>query len=148
MGEVVEVGDEVRALRAGDHVILDNNLPCGVCPNCQTGNSNLCVNMQSMGVHIDGVFAQYVVAPEIQMVKIPKEISLDQSIFAEPLNCVMGAVKKLKIMPGDTVLVLGGGPIGLYFTTLLHTCGAGKVLVSEVSKIGRASCRERVLRLV
>lgn len=133
VGEVVEAGPEVRALRVGDHVILDNNLPCGVCPACLSGNANLCTDMRSMGVHIDGVFAQYAVAPETQMVRISKDLPLDQSIFAEPVNCVMGAVKKLKVMPGDTVLVLGGGPIGLYFTTLLRKCGAGKVLVSEMS---------------
>lgn len=133
VGEVIEVGSEVHALKPGDHIILDNNLTCGVCASCQTGNANLCTNIRSMGVHIDGVFAQYAVAPASQMVKISKDLPLDQIIFAEPLNCVMGAIKKLKVMPGDTVLVLGGGPIGLYFTTLLKKCGAGKVLVSEVS---------------
>lgn len=133
VGEVVAAGEQVLDLKPGDRVILDNNIPCGVCTPCQTGNSNLCINMASMGVHIDGVFAQYAVAPEKQMVKIAADIPLDQAIFAEPLNCVMGAVKKLKVMPGDTALVLGGGPIGLYFTTLMKACGAGKVLVSEVS---------------
>jgi len=133
VGEVLETGEAVKALKPGDHVILDNNIPCGVCPNCQTGHSNLCTDMRSMGVHIDGVFAEYAVAPEAQLVKIDAGIPLEESIFAEPLNCVTGAVKKLKVMPGDTALVLGGGPIGLYFATLLSKCGAGKVLVSEVS---------------
>lgn len=133
VGEVMDAGSAVYHLALGDRVILDNNLPCGVCSDCQTGNSNLCGNMRSMGVHIDGVFAEYAVAPATQMVKVSKEMPLDQVIFAEPLNCVMGAIKKLKIMPGDIALVLGGGPIGLYFATLLRACGAGKVLVSEVS---------------
>ncbi len=132
VAEIVAVGASVTALQQGDHVILDNNLPCGICPACQSGNSNLCQNMSSMGVHIDGVFAQYAVFPESAAVKLSKNISVEDAIFAEPLNCTMGAIKKLKIMPGDTALVLGGGPIGLYFTTLLKTCGAGKVLVSEV----------------
>ncbi|MGL6198926.1 MAG: zinc-dependent alcohol dehydrogenase [Lachnospiraceae bacterium] len=133
VGEVVETGAEVIALKPGDRVILDNNVPCGVCAACQTGNSNLCKRMASMGVHTDGVFTQYAVAPERQMVRIPEDIPLKQAIFAEPLNCVMGAVKKLKVMPGDTAVVLGGGPIGLYFTTLMKACGAGQVIVSEVS---------------
>lgn len=133
IGEVVETGSAVKTFKKGDRVILDNNVPCGVCPNCQTGNSNLCSDMHSMGVHIDGIFSEYAVAPHTQFVKVSKELPVDEAIFAEPLNCVMGAIKKLKIMPGDTCLVLGGGPIGLYFTTMLKKCGAGKVLVSEVS---------------
>ncbi len=133
VAEIVAVGARVTAFQKGDHVILDNNLPCGICPACQSGNSNLCQTMSSMGVHIDGVFAQYAVFPESAAVKLSKSVAIEDAIFAEPLNCTMGAIKKLKIMPGDTALVLGGGPIGLYFTTLLKTCGAGKVLVSEVS---------------
>lgn len=133
VAEIVETGSRVTAFQPGDHVILDNNLPCGICPSCQDGNSNLCTRISSMGVHIDGVFAQYAVFPESAAVKLSGNVPVDDAIFAEPLNCVMGAVKKLNVMPGDTVLVLGGGPIGLYFTTLMKTCGAGKVLVSEVS---------------
>jgi len=133
VGEVVETGSGVRVLKAGDRVILDNNIPCGVCAPCQSGDRNLCIHMDSMGVYSDGVFAEYAVAPEAQMVKIAKKIPVDQAIFAEPLNCVMGAVKKLKVMPGDNVLILGGGPIGLYFTTLMKASGAGKILVAEVS---------------
>lgn len=130
---VVEVGSGVSSFQAGDHIILDNNLVCGVCPACQSGRSNLCSNMSSMGVHIDGVFAQYAVIPESVAVKISKDIPIDKAIFAEPLNCVMGGIKKLKIMPGDTALILGGGPIGLYYTSIIKACGAGKVIVSEVS---------------
>ena len=133
VGEVVKVGKRVRGFRPGDHLILDNNLTCGVCPACRSGHSNMCTNVRSMGVHIDGVFAEYAVAPESACVKIPANIPLRKAIFAEPLNCVMGAIKKLKIMPGDTAVVLGGGPIGLYFTGLLRACGAGRVIVSEVS---------------
>jgi threonine dehydrogenase-like Zn-dependent dehydrogenase len=133
VAEVVEVGSQVNALQPGDHVILDNNLPCGVCSACQEGNGNLCTQISSMGVHIDGVFAQYAVFPDNAAVKLSGHVPAEEAIFAEPLNCVMGAVKKLKIMPGDTILILGGGPIGLYFTALMRTCGAGKILVSEVS---------------
>lgn len=133
VAEVVGVGACVTAFQPGDHVILDNNLPCGICPACQEGNSNLCTDMSSMGVHIDGVFAQYAVFPSSAAVKLSKEVPVDEAIFAEPLNCTMGGVKKIQVMPGDAVLILGGGPIGLYFTTLMKTSGAGKVLVSEVS---------------
>ena len=134
VGEVLEVGSGVKTFKAGDHLICDNNLQCGVCPDCQEGNYNVCSNVQAMGVQIDGVFSQYAVIPESSAVKIDKDVPLDRAIFAEPLNCVMGAVKKLKVMPGDNVVILGGGPIGMYFATLLKMSGAGKVLVSEVSE--------------
>ncbi len=134
VGEVVEVGSDVRTFKPGDRLICDNNLPCGVCPACKEGHSNVCCNMVAMGVQIDGIFSQYVVIPEHSAVSIPKDLPLERAIFAEPLNCIMGGVKKLKVMPGDTVLVLGGGPIGMYYTTLLKAEGAGTVLVSEISE--------------
>ncbi|MEY8355487.1 alcohol dehydrogenase catalytic domain-containing protein [Lachnospiraceae bacterium 54-53] len=77
VGEVVETGASVKTLKTGDRIILDNNLPCGVCPACQSGSSNLCVKMASMGVHIDGVFAQYAVAPEEQMAALDDTVFLD-----------------------------------------------------------------------
>lgn len=134
VAEVVEKGEDIINYEIGDRLILDNNLPCGTCAACQSGHSNLCTNMTSMGVHIDGIFAEYAVAPEAMTVKISKDIPLESAIFAEPLNCVMGAVKKMKVMPGDTVLVLGGGPIGQYFASMMRLIGAGKVMVSEISE--------------
>lgn len=134
VGEVVEAGPAVTMFKPGDRLIYDNNLQCGVCPSCQEGHYNLCTNVQAMGVQIDGVFAQYAVVPEFNAVKISSDLTVEQAIFAEPLNCVMGAVKRVKVLPGDNVLVLGGGPAGLYYTSLLKKSGAGKVIVSEVSE--------------
>lgn len=138
VGEIIEIGSAVKSLKPGERIVADNNLPCGTCPACQSGHSNLCQNMASMGVHIDGVFAEYAVFPETALVRISPEVPVEKAIFAEPLNCVMGAMKKLKVMPGDTVLVLGGGPIGQYFTGLMKASGAGKVLVSEISDFRKA----------
>lgn len=133
VGEVVEVGSQVRTFKPGDRLICDNNLPCGVCAACLSGDYNVCVNVTAMGVEIDGVFCEYQVIPESSAVKISKETPIDTAIFAEPINCVMGAVQKLKVIPGASVLILGGGPIGMYFASLLRANGAGKVIVSEVS---------------
>jgi threonine dehydrogenase-like Zn-dependent dehydrogenase len=89
--------------------------------------------MKTIGVDTDGVFAEFVVVPARMAVKISKDLPIETAIFAEPLNCVMGAIDKVRLLPGENVLVLGGGPIGLYFTKLLKLNGAGKVIVSEVS---------------
>lgn len=134
VGEVVAVGAAVKCVSPGDHVIADNNISCGACVMCQSGMPNLCENIQSMGSMVDGYFAKYFVVPQKQLVKISHNVSLDEAVFAEPLNCVLGAVKKLAVVPGDTVLVLGGGPIGLLFSLILKANGAGKVLVSEMSE--------------
>lgn len=134
VGEVVDTGKGVVSLSKGDRVILDNNLACGVCDCCKSGNSNVCSNMVSLGMQLDGAFAQYCVAPESNLVKINKDVPVDMAIFAEPLNCVMGGMQKIKIMPGDSVLILGGGPIGMYFAKMCRMEGAGKVYVSEVSE--------------
>jgi len=135
VGEVVAVGSDCRVFKPGDRLICDNNISCGVCAGCQSGNENVCENVRAMGVDIDGVFAQYAVVPEKQCAKISRDVPIDRAIFAEPLNCVMGGIKKLKIMLGDSVLVLGGGPIGMYYAALCKKCGAGKVFVSEVSEL-------------
>ena len=134
VGEVVECGPDVIGFEPGDHLIMDNNLQCGVCDWCKTGYYNVCPNMKALGMDYDGAFAQFCVCPETNVVKINKDVPIERAIFAEPLNCVMGGVEKLKMMPGDNVLILGGGPIGMYFAKILKTMGAGKVLVSEVSE--------------
>lgn len=134
VGEVVEVGSEVQGFKPGDRLICDNNLQCGACSACQAGNYNVCENVKAMGVQIDGVFCEYAVIPESSAVKVYKDLPIDKAIFAEPLNCVMGGVQSLKVIPGTTVLVLGGGPIGMYYASLLKANGAGKVIVSEVSE--------------
>lgn len=134
VGEVVDMGEEVTGFSAGDHVILDNNLTCGICPFCRSGHSNMCINMRSMGSGIDGVFCEYAVVPEYAVAKIPKETDVRKAVFAEPMNCVMSAVKKLDVVLGCTAVVLGGGPIGLIFSEFLKKNGAGKVIISEVSE--------------
>ena len=134
VGEVVECGADVTAVKPGDRVIMDNNIACGVCECCQSGDYNICPNMKSLGMEYDGAFAQYCVAPEANLATISKDVPIDMAIFAEPLNCVYGGLSKIKIMPGDSVLVLGGGPIGMYFTKLCKQMGAGKVFVSEISE--------------
>jgi threonine dehydrogenase-like Zn-dependent dehydrogenase len=134
VGEVVEMGSGVTAFQIGDHIACDPNIPCGTCFVCMSGHPNLCPNVQCTGIDIDGGFAQYVIIPEQVAIKLSKDLPWEIAVFTEPLNCVMGGMDKIRLLPGETVLVLGGGPIGLYFTSLLKANGAGKVFVSEFSE--------------
>jgi threonine dehydrogenase-like Zn-dependent dehydrogenase len=132
-GIVEEVGGCVTTVQPGDHVILDPNVPCGTCVYCKEGMPNMCENLVILGMTADGVFAQYMLCPEKMIVGIEKDLSWERAMFAEPINCVYGAVKKIRLIAGETVLVLGAGPIGLLFAELLMANGASKTFVSEVS---------------
>lgn len=139
VGRVEAAGAAVQGFQPGDRLVLDNNVPCGQCVSCRSGHPNMCRNMRTIGVDADGAFAEYAVVPARMAVKIPAELPTETAIFAEPLNCVMGAMDKIRLLPGENVLVMGAGPIGLYFVKLLALNGAGKIFVSEVSPF-RAQC--------
>jgi (R,R)-butanediol dehydrogenase / meso-butanediol dehydrogenase / diacetyl reductase len=133
VGQVVETGKAVTHLKAGDRVVVDPNITCGLCPYCRLGMPNMCQNMTTLGIFIDGGFAEYNVAPAKALHKISKALPTDLAIFAEPFSCVVNGTIKARLIPGESVVVLGAGPIGLYYTALLKLNGAGKVIVSEVN---------------
>ncbi|HOO55476.1 MAG TPA: zinc-dependent alcohol dehydrogenase family protein [bacterium] len=142
LGEVMEVGSAVSHLKPGDRVVVDPNITCGLCPYCRIGMPNMCENMTTLGIFIDGGFAEYNVAPAKALHKISKELPMELAIFAEPLSCVVNGVNKVRLLPGETAVVLGAGPIGLYYTALLKLNGAGKVIVSEVNPKRAAMAKE------
>ena len=133
-GVVVEVGEAVSSLEPGDKVAVDPNITCGVCRYCRRGRRNLCPNLEAIGVTTSGGFAEYVVAPVSQLYKVPKGLSLEEAAFAEPVSCCVHGFTRLSIQPGDDVLIIGAGPIGLIHLQLAKRCGAGKVVVAEVNE--------------
>jgi len=134
VGRVMETGKGVKHLQPGDRVLVDPNLTCGLCPYCRLGLPNMCENMTTLGIFIDGGFAEYNVAPASALHKISPSLPTDIAIFAEPFSCVVNGAGKLKLMAGESVVILGAGPIGLYYTALMKLCGAGKIIVAEVNK--------------
>lgn len=133
VGTVVKVGDGVRNIKVGDRVTADNNVPCGKCYYCKTGHGNMCENLFCLGIDGDGFFAQYAVIPDHLTAVIDPDLPLDTAIFTEPLNCVMSGMEKIRLLPGETAVVIGAGPIGLYYIQLLKLNGAGKVIAVELS---------------
>ncbi|MFR9062748.1 MAG: zinc-binding dehydrogenase [[Clostridium] scindens] len=99
---------------------------CGECYQYEE-NFNICENY-CIGITDNGI--QGICGGSLQDVRRCQGIP-ETAIFAEPLTCVVGAVNKIRLLPGESVLVLGAGPIGLYFTMLLKANGAGKIIVSE-----------------
>jgi len=137
VGVIQEVGSEVAGLNLGQIVFLAPNMGCGHCRQCISGNNNLCANYHSPGITYDGSFAEYLRVPEAGILQgnlIPLDKDTDPAATAliEPFACVLRGQDALNIRPGETVLVIGAGPIGIMHVLLARLRGAGKVLVSEL----------------
>lgn len=128
---VVEAGAGAPHLAAGDRVVIDPNITCGLCRYCRLGLSNNCENMTTLGIFRHGGLAEYNLAPAKALHKISRDVPPEQATLAEPLTCVMHAFEQARIIPGESVAILGGGPIGLLFLMLFKAAGAGKVFIVE-----------------
>lgn len=117
-----------------DKVVIDPNIYCGKCYYCRNGKINFCVNHKALGVTEDGGFAEFCIAPSKQVYKIPNHISLSVISFTEPLSCCLRAINKSKIKPGDSVVILGYGAIGLLMLQLMRLQGVSKTILLEPVK--------------
>jgi 2-desacetyl-2-hydroxyethyl bacteriochlorophyllide A dehydrogenase len=130
-GVVVEVGGDVTDVRVGDRVAVDPNLYCGHCDYCRNEQANHCSNWQGVGVTRSGGFAEYVNVPAKACYQLPGGMSDLQAAFIEPLACVVHAMKRFRILPGESLLILGGGPMGMLLLQALRHNGAAEVVVVE-----------------
>ncbi|MHC4479467.1 MAG: NAD(P)-dependent alcohol dehydrogenase [Planctomycetota bacterium] len=132
-GEVVEAGSEVRSLRPGDRVALEPGIPCRHCPRCLSGRYNLCADVTFMATppH-DGAFCEYVVSPEDFAYKLPDSISTEVGATVEPLAVGLHAVRRVAVRPGEKVVVLGCGPIGLLAIAAACAAGASQVVATDL----------------
>lgn len=130
-GEIVETGTAVRGLAPGDRVTVDPNRVCHACAYCQSGNEHLCEHLSSMGVHRDGADAELCVMPATNVYRIPDTLADEEAAFTEPLACAVHGVDLAGVRLGDTVLVVGGGPMGNLIMQCAQHAGASTVVVSE-----------------
>ena len=137
-GEIVAVGANVTGLVPGMRVGVAPNMGCGTCPQCVAGWTNLCANYTAFGISLNGAFAEYMLITKEaieqgNVVPIPAHVSMHVAALAEPLSCVMNGQEAVNIRPGDTVMVVGAGPIGLMHVQLAKISGARRVIMSELS---------------
>lgn len=130
-GVVAEVGAGVKAVKVGDRVTGDPNDMCGECYFCKNGMQHFCKNNIGIGTTVDGGFAEYVIMREKQAYKVSDELSFIEAAMAEPISCCLHGIDLCNIKAGDTVLVIGGGPIGMIMMQLAKNAGASKVIMSE-----------------
>ncbi|MCA9884813.1 MAG: zinc-dependent alcohol dehydrogenase family protein [Anaerolineae bacterium] len=131
-GVVAAVGDSVTRYKVGDRVTADPNIPCNRCSACQRNQPNQCENLAAIGVTRDGAFAEYVTAPEEVVFPIG-DLSFAAAALIEPLACVVWGLKRVQIQPGDSVLVIGAGPMGILLAQTVAHAGASQVIVTDTN---------------
>jgi len=130
-GDVVEVGEGVTWLKKGMRVRAGNSSPCLRCYMCQRGKYNLCEDMMWLW----GAYAEHIKVPvRIVMLNtqvIPDNLTYEEAAVTEPLACVLHGVEEARVKLGDTVAIIGAGPIGLLHLLTVRKMGAGRVIISD-----------------
>ncbi len=123
-GTIVQLGEGVENFKVGDRVVGANSAPCGECFFCRRGEENLCENLDLL----NGAYAQYITIPkrivEKNLLIIPDDVPFRRAVFCEPLANVVHGIERTPIQKGDTVGIVGIGPIGLMFARLAKLKGA------------------------
>lgn len=141
-GRIVKVGAAVQGIEMGTAVTADINVGCGSCFYCRKNEILNCHAMVQIGIHVDGGLAEYVKVPASHLVTIPQRTPIEMGALAEPVSCIVRAVKKSRLRLGESVLILGAGPIGNLHLQLARSVGAAPIIVSEPNP-GRAAWARR-----
>jgi 2-desacetyl-2-hydroxyethyl bacteriochlorophyllide A dehydrogenase len=131
VGRVEQVGAEVSWPTVGDRVVADPNLYCNVCDHCRRRMHNHCLHWQGVGITRGGAFAEAVSVPAAACYAVPDDMDDAAAAFVEPVSCVVYAMRRLTLEPGENVLIFGAGPMGLLLVQALRHRGAGRVVVVE-----------------
>lgn len=132
-GVVVETGSETWRLKPGDRVISDTGYSCGECEYCLQGEYQSCINGKAIGTTGNcwpGAFAEYMLMPERLTFKVPDQVPLDEAALVEPSSIGLYGLVRAAIGPGQNLLVVGTGPIGLGGMACAKGMGVGKVILA------------------
>ncbi len=138
--EIQAINDPQSPLKPGDRCAVEPYLNCGSCIACRRGRGNCCANMRVMGVHIDGGMQEYLLVPTHKL-HPGNSLAYEQLALVETLAIGRHAVQRAAIEPGEQVLVLGAGPIGLSVLPFVREAG-GETIVADISADRLAFCRE------
>lgn len=146
-GYVDQIGEGVTGFEIGDLVSIEPTIPCLSCEYCKTGHEQLCLHGKIFGYAVNGGLAEYVLIPKEALdagvaFVAAKHLTPQEASLAEPLGCVINGARNYKVQPGDTVLVIGAGPIGLLHVQMALLEGASQVIMSEPSESRRATAAE------
>ncbi|MBE3091161.1 MAG: alcohol dehydrogenase catalytic domain-containing protein [Candidatus Atribacteria bacterium] len=131
-GIIEEMNTERKDIKIGDRVAINPLISCGYCLPCREGNPHLCPNLKLVGIDQNGGFEEYVKIKDDKLYKIPNSLPLDLAALIEPVAVAVHAVRKSKLLIGDKVVVIGGGPIGQLVALICRINGASSILLSEI----------------
>ena len=137
-GTIAQVGENTRGYQEGDRVAVAPNIPCGKCFCCQRGMQTSCEKLQTIGIHRDGGFAQYVAIPAQAVeagcvMHIPECISFEEAALIDPASCAINAAELSRIKVGDVVVIIGAGPLGCLNVEVSRAFGAEKIILVQKS---------------
>jgi L-iditol 2-dehydrogenase len=146
-GIIAETGSGVSNYRPGQRVAVAPNMGCGICGDCVRGDTHLCKSYRALGIQLDGGFAEFVKIPaeaiaQGNVTPIDDHVSFEEAAINEALSCVCNGFERCNIRPGDDVLVIGAGPIGIMHAMMAHMAGAGRVYISDLSEERLEICKK------
>ena len=138
-GLIVEVGNRVKGFEVGERIALGGDVPCGKCEMCLKGMGNNCPINYAMGYQFPGSFAEYVLLNPLvvehgPIVKVPDHVSYEEAALGEPLACCINGLELCRPELGDTMVVVGAGPLGILLTELGRIMGVTKTIVVNRSR--------------
>jgi L-iditol 2-dehydrogenase len=143
-GSVAEVGAGVTRFKVGDRVAIAPDVSCGVCFYCKRGWVNLCVDHRMVGTHWPGGFAQYLLLPDVVLEhgmvhQMPDGLSFDHAALSEPASSVLASQENAGVSLGDTVLVIGDGPVGCLHLEVARARGAAVVIMVGLTRLAQVA---------
>lgn len=136
-GEIVKIGKNVEGYQIGDRVFVSHHVPCNTCSYCLNGHHTACETLHTTNYYPGG-FAEYLQVPCINVDRgvflLPEEVSFEEGVFIEPLACVVRAQRIVKLLPGQSVLILGSGISGLLHLLMAKALGAGRVIMTDINE--------------
>jgi len=146
-GTIALLGDAVTGLRVGDPVTVMPLKWCGHCAACAAGNQHVCQNLVFVGVDSAGAMQQLWTVDQSIVVPLPSGVRLDQGALVEPVAVAVHDVRRARVEAGDSVLVVGGGPIGLLIASVAGAKGA-EVVISEPNRFRRETADRLGIRTI
>jgi threonine dehydrogenase-like Zn-dependent dehydrogenase len=131
-GTIVEVGKDVHGFEGGHRVVVKPSFPCYACPACKAGFFESCPDTRLIGLNSDGCFREFIAVPAANLIPLPDPVSFEAASILEPFTVGLNTFRKLKMDVGESITILGQGPIGLGVTRIAALSGAGRIFAVDV----------------